>query len=161
MSFLVVFGIFGVGAYMLQIIFSLKQIKNFNETYSKLRKQGKVAIGRRSGKVKAGTIIMFAVNNQGIVLDCAKMQGVTVTARFQNMAEFIGEDIHYLDKFHPIVSQKNKLLITAIEDAREIYLRVEANNYVEEKPVSPIGNLMSQLQFAKLSIQNRFRKDVN
>ena len=160
MSFVFVFGLFALGAYALQTIFALRQIKDFNETYKTLRRQGKVAIGRRAGKIKAGTLVMFAGDDQGLVLDCAAMQGVTVLARFKRKDEFVGEDLHYLDKYHPVASQQNKLMLAAIEDARELYLRVEANNYTEEQPISPFAGVLSQLQMAKLSFQNRIRKDV-
>ncbi|MFW7395578.1 transcriptional regulator GutM, partial [Vagococcus fluvialis] len=82
MNFIVVLGMFGIGAYLLQIVFGMKQIKHFNETYQMLRRKGKVAIGRRAGKIKAGTIVMFAVNNNGDILESVKMQGVTVMAKF-------------------------------------------------------------------------------
>lgn len=160
MSFMMIFGIFALSAYGLQIVFSLKQIKHFNQIYRQLRRKGKVAIGRRSGKVKAGTIIMFAVDNQGLVIDCWKMQGISVIAKFKQLLEFVGEDIHYLDKFNPIVYQQNKLLIQAIEDAREIYLRVEAGNYVEEKPMSPLSGLVLQAKISKMNLQNKLRGSV-
>lgn len=71
-----------ITAYILQIVFGMKQLKNFNQVYSELRKKGRVAIGRRAGKVQSGTIVMFAVDRRGHVLDARKMQGVTVLARF-------------------------------------------------------------------------------
>ncbi len=49
-----------ITAYILQIVFGMKQLKNFNQVYSELRKKGRVAIGRRAGKVQSGTIVMFA-----------------------------------------------------------------------------------------------------
>ena len=51
-----------ITAYILQIVFGMKQLKNFNQVYSELRKKGRVAIGRRAGKVQSGTIVMFAVD---------------------------------------------------------------------------------------------------
>ena len=78
MSFVYLFGIFALGAYLLQILFGLKQIKHFNQNYQQLCKKGKVAIGRRAGKIKAGTIVLLAVDPAGIILDARKMQGVTV-----------------------------------------------------------------------------------
>lgn len=90
MDSIYILGAVVIVAYILQIIFGLKQLKHFNTTYSELRKKGRVAIGRRSGKIKAGTIVMFAVDRKGMILDAKRMQGVTVVARFKSMPSYIG-----------------------------------------------------------------------
>ncbi|MCU9533387.1 transcriptional regulator GutM [Streptococcus sp. CSL10205-OR2] len=135
-----------VAAYILQIVFGLRQIKHFNTVYSQLRHKGRVAIGRRSGKIKVGTIVMFALDASGNVLDARKMQGTTVMATFKPMLNYIGQDIHYLDKYNPIVRSENKLLQTAIEDARELFLRVEAGNYKDVPKVASPFNMTDNLK---------------
>ena len=114
----------------------MKQIKHFNQNYQELR-QLKVAIGRR-GKLKAGTIILFAVDSQGKILAARKMQGVTVLAKFHPLPQYVNEDIHYMDHYHPLVQKENKLTQQAMENAREIYLRVELGNYQETQPLTPL-----------------------
>lgn len=84
----------------------MKQIKHFNQNYQELRQLGKVAIGRRAGKLKAGTIILFAVDSQGKILAARKMQGVTVLAKFHPLPQYVNEDIHYMDHYHPLVQRK-------------------------------------------------------
>lgn len=83
MDKIVIFGIIVILAYVVQIILGMKQLKHFNKVYAELRKKGRVAIGRRSGKIKSGTIVMFAIDKEGLVLDARKMQGVTVAAHFK------------------------------------------------------------------------------
>lgn len=56
------------------------QIKNFNINYIEMRKKGKVAIGRKRGYIQVGIIVMLLIDNDGIIVDCRKMQGVTVFA---------------------------------------------------------------------------------
>ena len=146
MDSIYILGAVVIVAYILQIIFGLKQLKHFNTTYSELRKKGRVAIGRRSGKIKAGTIVMFAVDRKGMILDAKRMQGVTVVARFKSMPSYIGQDIHYLDTYNPVVRKENKLLQIAIEDARELFLRIEAGNY---KDVPKLLSTRLKLQFKK------------
>lgn len=160
MNFIYVFGFFALAAYLFQAILGLQQIKHFNQTYQELRKKGKVAIGRRAGKFKAGTIVFFAVTNEGRILAAKKMQGVTVLAKFHSIPQFVGEDIHYLDTYHPLVRKENKLLQQAMENAREIFLRVEVGNYHEEKPLSPIGGTINQLQLWKNQIKMRLKRSV-
>lgn len=160
MSFVYLFGIFALGAYLLQILFGLKQIKHFNQNYQQLRKKGKVAIGRRAGKIKAGTIVLFAVDPAGIILDARKMQGVTVLAKFKESPVYLGEDIHYIDKYHPNVQKENKLTIQAMENAREIYLRTEAGNYTESQGVSPVTLLKIQIQTWKEKIYMKEKRSA-
>lgn len=159
MNFFIILGLFMLGAYVLQVLLTLKQIKHFTKVYQSMRQKGKVAIGRRSGKVKAGTIVMFAVDDQGAILDCQKMQGVTILARFKAMPQFIGEDIHYLDKYHPKFRQCNRLLQEAILNAREIYVRVQAGNYQEQPAVSPLTGAALQLNLWKTKLQMKLKKE--
>lgn len=136
-------------AYVLQLILGLQQLKHFNKTYLELRKKGRVAIGRRSGKIKSGTIVMFSVDDTGKVLDARKMQGVTVLAQFKMMPDYIGQDIHYFDAYNPLVRKENQLLQIAIEDARELYLRVESGNYKEVPKSAPLLDIASQWKLLK------------
>ena len=158
MDSIYILGAVVIVAYILQIIFGLKQLKHFNTTYSELRKKGRVAIGRRSGKIKAGTIVMFAVDRKGMILDAKRMQGVTVVARFKSMPSYIGQDIHYLDTYNPVVRKENKLLQIAIEDAREIFLRIEAGNYKDVPKFAPVLNVGNQLKLLSTRLKLQFKK---
>ena len=156
MDSIYILGAVVIVAYILQIIFGLKQLKHFNTTYSELRKKGRVAIGRRSGKIKAGTIVMFAVDRKGMILDAKRMQGVTVVARFKSMPSYIGQDIHYLDTYNPVVRKENKLLQIAIEDARELFLRIEAGNYKDVPKFAPVLNVGNQLKLLSTRLKLQF-----
>ena len=160
MNFVYIFGIFALAAFFLQAILGFQQIKHFNHVYQTLRKKGKVAIGRRSGKFKAGTLVLFAVTNEGQILDAKKMQGVTVLAKFHSMPKYVGEDIHYLDTYNPLVRKENKLLQQAMKNAREVFLRVEVGNYQEEKPTSPVGVAVNQLQLWKNQVKMKLKGSV-
>ena len=158
MDSIYILGAVVIVAYILQIIFGLKQLEQFNTTYSELRKKGRVAIGRRSGKIKAGTIVMFAVDRKGMILDAKRMQGVTVVARFKSMPSYIGQDIHYLDTYNPVVRKENKLLQIAIEDARELFLRIEAGNYKDVPKFAPVLNVGNQLKLLSTRLKLQFKK---
>lgn len=153
MDKIVIFGIIVILAYVVQIILGMKQLKHFNKVYAELRKKGRVAIGRRSGKIKSGTIVMFAIDKEGLVLDARKMQGVTVAAHFKQMPNFIGQDIHYFDTYNSLVRNENKLVQIAIEDARELFLRMEAGSYQD---VSKYGSAFD-LDFYLKSLKNRLK----
>lgn len=158
MDSIYILGAIVIVAYILQIVFGLKQLNHFNTTYSELRKKGRVAIGRRAGKIKAGTIVMFAVDKSGKVLDARRMQGVTVAARFKTMPDYIGQDIHYFDTYNPLIRKENKLLQIAIEDAREVFLRTEAGNYEDVPKFAPVLNVGNQLKLLSTRLKLQFKK---
>lgn len=158
MNIMIVFGGFCIAAYALQIFFGLKQLKHFNTTYGQLRQLGRVAIGRRSGKIKSGTIVMFAIDNEGKVQAAKKMQGVTVLAHFKDMPAYIGQDIHYFDNYNPLVRKENKLLQIAIEDAREVFLRVEAGVYKDVPKYAPIADVATHAKLFLSRLKLQFKK---
>ena len=45
-------------AFVIQFVLSSFQMKNFNNEFVRLRRKGKVAIGRKSGGFHAGAIVM-------------------------------------------------------------------------------------------------------
>ena len=160
MSFTFIFGIFAIGAFLFQTLLGFFQIKHFNNVYQELRSKGRVAIGRRSGKIKAGTIVFFAIDDDAKILDARLMQGVTVLSKFKRKDQYIGQDIHFIDHYHPLVQKENKLTQIAMEDAREIYLRVEMGNYTETTPNSPLQNVSISLNLMKDKITTKLRGSV-
>ncbi|WP_394405308.1 transcriptional regulator GutM [Streptococcus sp. 20-1249] len=158
MNVMLVFGAFCIAAYALQIVFGMQQLKHFNTTYGELRRLGRVAIGRRSGKVRSGTIVMFAVDKDGKALAAKKMQGVTVLAKFKDMPAYVGQDIHYFDKYNPLVRKENKLLQIAIEDAREVFLRGEAGNYEDVPKYASALGLKTNAKLLATRLKLQFKK---
>ena len=71
------------------------QMKSFNKFYTKLRKKGRVAIGKAKGGFHAGAIVMFAIDQDGVIIDGCFMRGFTMLARFKNW-DFFNNDIHII-----------------------------------------------------------------
>ena len=134
-------GIIAVIAYVIQIIFGLRQIKHFNQVYQKLRQQGRVAIGRRPGRIKSGTIMLFALDANGVITDTQKMQGISVISKFKQLNQFNGIELQALTSYHPLVSKELKITRQTIENARELYLRVQSGDYQESSPLSLVDKL--------------------
>lgn len=80
-------------AYFIQLVFTLIQMKNFNMNFKKLRSLGRVSIGKKKGGFLAGSISMFAINDNGIILGGVCMSGVTVLARFKEINQLNGMNI--------------------------------------------------------------------
>jgi DNA-binding transcriptional regulator of glucitol operon len=113
--FIVLIGI----AWLIQSILGFLQIRHFNKKYSEMRAMGRVAIGKRTGLFRAGTVVMFCIDKKNKILKAAKMQGVTVFSRVKDLKGFEGK---YLLK----VSEEDfkgvdKLTRLAIADALNSY----------------------------------------
>jgi DNA-binding transcriptional regulator of glucitol operon len=138
-------GIICVLAYLVQILLGLQQIKNFNQVYQRLRRQGRVAIGRRPGKIRSGTIILFALDAKGVIQETQKMQGISVIAKFKRLDQFNGLALQALTAYHPLVSKELKITRQAIENARDLFIRVQAGDYQETSALSPVVLLKNQV----------------
>ncbi|NFS16227.1 transcriptional regulator [Clostridium botulinum] len=111
--------IIGITVWILNFIFGLIQIKDFNKNYIELRRLGKVAIGRKKGMINSGTIVLIRIQNDGLIIESRKMQGVTVAARVK---QFKGLENMYIDKIEENdLKEFNKPLKRAILDAIKNY----------------------------------------
>ncbi|AXY24962.1 transcriptional regulator [Suicoccus acidiformans] len=160
MNYIILFSIIAITAYILQFGLGYFQIKHFNEVYSDLRRKGRVAIGTRAGKISAGTIVMFAIDDEAKILDARKMQGVSVIAKFKELPDYIGEDLHFIDHKHPLVQKENKLTKIAMEDARDLFIKVEMGDYTEEKKSGPVDNLLLNTKVATNQFVNKFKRSA-
>lgn len=123
--------LFMAAAFMIQLALGYFQIRNFTKTYIELRRKGKVAIGRRPGKFRAGTIVLFAVNNKGDILDEKKMQGVTVFAKFKKLKGFENKNILSINDND--LNNFNKLVRIAVKDAINNYKVIMNGREIPEK----------------------------
>ncbi len=84
-------------AWLLQSFFSFKQSQAFGKLFVELRRKGRVAMGRFKGGLVQGVIVLFAIDDDGIILEGHKLQGVTVGARFKRFDLYDGQDLHEID----------------------------------------------------------------
>lgn len=111
--------VFAVIMWIINFLFGLIQIKNFNKNYVEMRKHGKVAIGRKKGGFYAGTIVMLLIDEHGKILMCKKMQGFTVLARVKEFNGLNGKIINNITEND--LKSYNKLMRAAIIDAVNNY----------------------------------------
>lgn len=131
MSFMVV-AVALLSAFMLQFLFQLIQMKSFNKYYSKLRKKGRVAIGKAKGGFHAGAIVMFAIDQDGIILEGCFMRGFTMLARFKEWDFFHGINIGTIQKEY--CDTIGVSLRRAVLDASSNYNTIMSGGEVLEKP---------------------------
>lgn len=119
-------------AFFLQGILSFLQMKHFSDEFIKLRRKGKVACGRKSGGFHAGAIVMFCIDDDGIIKEGKKLEGTTAFAKVKNLDGFEGRYIGSLSAEDGPDGHKN--LCRAIEDAALTYRKYTAGEVVEEPP---------------------------
>ncbi|MFC0273271.1 transcriptional regulator GutM [Metabacillus herbersteinensis] len=106
-------------AWLIQSILGFFQIRHFNKRYAEMRSMGRVAIGKRTGMFRAGTVVMFCIDKRNKILKASKMQGVTVFSRVKDLNGFEGK---YLLKISEEDFQGiDKLTRLAIADALRSY----------------------------------------
>lgn len=139
------------GAFLLQSFLGLQQIKNFNKEYVKMRKDGRVAIGRRPGKLRAGTLIMFSIDEKGVIQYGKKMQGTTVLARFKDLKGYEGIKMDSLNKNSPILKRESKLIKESILNAVQTYNLVINGEEIPVKkaPLVSMKDKVKSLSFSK------------
>ena len=120
-------GLAVAAAFILQAVLSLLQMRHFSKEFIKLRRQGKVACGR-----KAGAIVMFLIDDDGIIQTARKLEGVTCFARVRPLKGFEGKYIGSLTGEEVAKSHKN--LRKAILDAALTYKKYVSGEEIEQPP---------------------------
>lgn len=131
MSFMVL-AVAMLAAFCLQFVFQLVQMRSFNKYYAKLRKQGRVAIGKAKGGFHAGAIVLFAIDQDGVILNGSFMRGFTMLARFKDWDFFNGIDVGTITKDD--CATIGVSLRRAVLDASSNYNTIMSGGEVLEKP---------------------------
>ena len=66
----------------------------------------------------------------------------------------------FLTAYFVQIAMENKLTQQAMENAREIYLRVELGNYQETQPLTPLNGAKIQWQLWKNKVQTKLKGSV-
>ncbi|SKA79109.1 DNA-binding transcriptional regulator of glucitol operon [Clostridium sp. USBA 49] len=139
-KFMIFISIFIMSAFALQYYLGFKQIKHFGDEYSKMRREGKVAIGRRPGKIQSGTIILFSIDNNGVIRYGKKLQGTTILAKFRDFNQFNGRNIGDIRLEDDEMKKELKITREAVMDAVNNYNAFINGHKIPEKK-SPFGQL--------------------
>ncbi|MBT2572929.1 transcriptional regulator GutM [Bacillus sp. ISL-51] len=118
-------------AWLLQSAFGFLQIRHFNQEYAKLRKLGRVVIGKRTARVQAGTVVMFAIDGKNRITAAKKMQGLTVFSRIRQLEGFNGKYFPALTEED--ISTADRLTQIAIRDALNSYHILSKGGELQQK----------------------------
>ncbi len=143
LTILIIVGI----AFLLQGMLSFVQMKHLTDEFIKLRRKGKVAFGRKSGGFYAGAVVMFLIDEDGIIREAKKLEGLTAFARVKPLEGFEGRYIGDLRKEDGPDHHRN--LCKAIEDAALTYRKYAAGEVIDNSslpsPLEKAGNAIGSL----------------
>ena len=144
---LILIGILFILAFVMQYALTLVQMKSFKVSYNKLRKKGRVVIGRKKGAYRAGSIVMMAIDDNDYVIETEYMQGTTVFARFKKLDCLTGYRISEID--YELCKEKglSKSLKNSIVDGVTNFTKI-MNGEEIETPKSPLGKLADKVKTA-------------
>jgi DNA-binding transcriptional regulator of glucitol operon len=106
-------------AWIAQAGFCYFQMKNFNKEFIRLRRKGKVAIGKKKGKISAGTIVLICIDDNLEIVEAKIMSGVTVFAKLRPLKEIEHQNILHIDD--KIINKMNSKKMKAVKNAVENY----------------------------------------
>ena len=132
------------GAFLLQGFMSFLQMRHLTNEFLKLRRKGKVAFGRKSGGFRAGAVVMFGIDDEGIIFEARKLEGTTAFARVKPLPGFEGRYIGDLTEEDGPEGHKN--LKRAIADAALTYRKYTAGELVEETRQGPVDQALAQMK---------------
>ncbi|MDN5352315.1 MAG: glucitol operon activator protein [Clostridiales bacterium] len=74
-----------------QGLLTVLQIQHYRKRVAELKKKGKVLVGQKKGKLKAGSIVLIALNEDGVISDAEEMRGFTVFTKFKKLNAVVGK----------------------------------------------------------------------
>lgn len=143
----IVLGVLVFIAFVLQYILTYIQMQSFHKYYRNMRQKGRVVIGRKKGAMRAGAIVMFAIDDKQKVIGGAVMQGVTVLARFHSYDAFNGLNIATINERDCKALRLSKSLTSAVLDGVVTFKTVASGDEIPIPP-SPLVKLYRKLTFS-------------
>ncbi len=129
-------------AWTLQSILSLRQMKAFSNLFVGMRRQGKVCMGKFSGGIVQGAIVLFLLDEDGRIRSGQRLRGVSVAARFQPFDMYDGTLMAEVDS--SAAAKLGKPLVKAIENSCTNFRIVNGGGQPPEPPTA-LSRLLAKL----------------
>ena len=115
------------GVWLLQGAFGLWQVRHFNQGFKRLRQEGRVVVGKSKGRIRAGAVVMFCLDQDDHIIRGEKMAGISVFARLQPFS--VLNDLNLLKLEQNTCQGLDKQTTRAVLNAVENYQAfMKANN---------------------------------
>ena len=120
---IILIGLIVVGAFLLQGLFGIFQIKNFSRNYRELRLLGpyRILIGKNPKRFFSGSLMLIAIDD-GNIKEARLMQGVTVFAKFRTLKKLEGKNIAVLAADYQELKRMNKLTRQCLLNAYKTFV---------------------------------------
>lgn len=125
-------GLLVAGMFVIQAVLSCIQMRHFSREFVALRRRGKVACGRKSGGFHAGAIVMFLIDDNGVIQEGRQLCGVTCFARVKPLPGFEGKFVGGLTDAD--LPRYGKNLRKAVLDARDSYNKFMSGEAISDPP---------------------------
>ncbi|AJQ26732.1 transcriptional regulator GutM [Pelosinus fermentans] len=112
------FVLLAAGMWILQGLLGLWQLRHFNQRFKLLRKEGRVVIGKSKGRVTAGVVLMFCLDQDCNIIRGEKMEGFSIFARLKPFNSFNHLKLLELEesKCNRLGKSVSKAVMNAIEN---------------------------------------------
>lgn len=112
--------------YVLQMVLTYFQVKNFRSNIAELRKKGIIGIGSKKRKLSAGNIVILVSNEFGEIIEGRMMQGFSILARFKSLKDVDGFNISELREKVLKENSKNTAMLDALQQIESQLVKVQA-----------------------------------
>lgn len=133
---LIGFILLGIAAWFLQMVLALRQFKKFNAHVKVMRSEGRVAIGKARGRIMAGAIVLFVIDDECNIIRGELLHGVTSFAEPRPFEKFNGINLleltEELCKERKLDRQVTKAVIGARNDY-ELYQQQKAESIADSQ----------------------------
>lgn len=130
-------------AWVLQSFLSFKQTQSFTKVFVAMRRRSRVAMGRFKGGIVQGAIVLFGIDDDGVIQEGRKLNGTTVLARFRPFDLFDGENLADIEPER--AARHGKQVVAAIANARENYRIITSGGHAPEPP-SALGRTVERIK---------------
>ena len=111
--------------YVLQMVLTYFQVKNYRKNIADLRKKGIIGIGSKKRKLSAGHIVILASNESGEIIEGRMMQGFSILARFKKLKDVDGFNITKLKEQVLSENSKNTAMLDALQQIEKQLVKVQ------------------------------------
>lgn len=136
--------------YLANSLLVIRQMKNFADAYTSMRRRGRVAIGKQKNALSSGAIVMFLLDDEDRVLAGSRLTGLTVLSRFKDFPAFDGQPVAGIDARSVRMSASMR---RAVINARDNFLVCQQGG----EPVEPPSPLMKVINRIDARIGGRGR----
>lgn len=140
-------------AFILQAGLGFLQLRNFTHHYQALRRQGRVLIGRNPKRLQAGTLLLIALDQDGVIRACQLMKGVTIFARFQTVTRFNGQSFLEVATDYKQLARESRLLRQCLLNAYQTLIKYHSGQLNEH-------DFSGQTNFFDLSLITYIRNQL-